>query len=163
MLNSLLRKENLRLKILEKQQGLILSFDELKDETSLLNQLAYELSQNVYNSVLLQKSIQISDRKYFSIASKIRQLCTEFNATFIIESQPLMASPLNADSILLTRDDLTFSQIHEYLPQNIIIGWEYSKETLPPKEAEYIITYNSEPISNCITAPIIKFTKKLYA
>lgn len=163
MLNSLLRKENLRLKILEKQQGLILSFDELKDETSLLNQLAYELSQNVYNSVLLQKSIQISDRKYFSIASKIRQLCTEFNATFIIESQPLMASLLNADSILLTQDDLTFSQIHEYLPQNIIIGWEYSKETLPPKEAEYIITYNSEPISNCITATIIKFTKKLYA
>ena len=143
-MTSLLKQENLRIKITSKTKGVVLNIDEYISETDILNSLAYELTQNDCDIVLLQKSKKYSEKEYFSIASKVRVLVSEFSATLILEGQCLMANLLNVDGILLSEDDLPVDLLKDFLPENCIIGWyNLSDSTEILKEAEFLLLNDS--------------------
>ena len=65
-----------------------------------------------------------SDKENIDTAHKLRQLCSMYNALFIINSRPDIAQIVNADGICLFDGDMTIKQAKEILHDDKIFALE---------------------------------------
>lgn len=143
-MQDLFRNQYLKIKLLQKKQGLLLNITDFYDENLLLNKLAKKLDAEQVGFVLLSKNKKFSDREFFNFANKIKMLIKEFDATFIIESRADLASILEADAFAFSNSDLEFSLIKEFLPQDILLGYSTNNSQEIPENIDFLIINEQE-------------------
>ena len=114
-------KENYnKIKINEKKLYLVTNSDNFETEDEFLDAIASALSGGVDIVQLREKTMPA--KKILSLGKKIKELCQQFNATFIINDRIDIAALLKADGVHLGQDDLDIKSAREILGENAIIG-----------------------------------------
>ena len=114
-------KENFnRIKLSEKKLYLVTNSDKFKTEDEFLNAIASALEGGVDIVQLREKNMPAN--KILALGKKIKQLCLQYNATFIINDRVDIAAILEADGVHLGQNDLDVKSAREILGENCIVG-----------------------------------------
>lgn len=138
------------LKLEKKKLCLITNSDKFKTKDEFLDAIASALQGGV-DVVILRETIH-PDNVIVEIASKIRILCDEYNATFIVNNRPDIAMLTEADGVHLGQKDITPHDARKILGENAIIG----KSTHNPEE---VINAINEGVDYITFEPIAKNQK----
>ena len=152
------------LKLEKKKLYLITSSEKFVSKDDFLDAIASALQGGVDIIQLREKSIP--DNVIVEIGHKIRTLCDEFGATFIINDRADIAKIVQADGVHLGYDDISIADAREVLGENAIIG----KTTHDPDDIEKAINDGADyitlgPISlnnknqNCIDFSIVEWAQ----
>ena len=63
-----------------------------------------------------------SDEEFITLAKQVRQLCTEYDATFIIDDRVELVHVVQADGVHLGKNDMTIDEARQLLGPDCIIG-----------------------------------------
>lgn len=79
----------------------------------------------------------------YNIGQQVRELCTEYGATFILNDHPEIAKAIEADGVHLGQKDMPTLQARELLGDRFIIGgtantWEEVKRYAEEKAVNYV-------------------------
>ena len=152
------------LKLEKKKLYLITSSEKFVSKDDFLDAIASALQGGVDIIQLREKSIP--DNVIVEIGHKIRTLCDEFGATFIINDRADIAKIVQADGVHLGYDDISIADAREVLGENAIVG----KTTHDPDDIEKAINDGADyitlgPISlnnknqNCIDFSIVEWAQ----
>lgn len=152
------------LKLEKKKLYLITSSEKFISKDDFLDAIASALQGGVDIIQLREKSIP--DNVIVEIGHKIRTLCDEFGATFIVNDRADIAKIVQADGVHLGYDDINIADAREVLGENAIIG----KTTHDPDDIEKAINDGADyitlgPISlnnknqNCIDFSIVEWAQ----
>ena len=152
------------LKLEKKKLYLITSSEKFISKDDFLDAIASALQGGVDIIQLREKSIP--DNVIVEIGHKIRTLCDEFGATFIVNDRADIAKIVQADGVHLGYDDINIADAREVLGENAIIG----KTTHHPDDIEKAIKDGADyitlgPISlnnksqNCIDFSIVEWAQ----
>ena len=152
------------LKLEKKKLYLITSSEKFISKDDFLDAIASALQGGVDIIQLREKSIP--DNVIVEIGHKIRTLCDEFGATFIVNDRADIAKIVQADGVHLGYDDINIADAREVLGENAIIG----KTTHHPDDIEKAINDGADyitlgPISlnnknqNCIDFSIVEWAQ----
>lgn len=119
MWNKLKEKYN-QIKLGEKHLYLVTNSDKFESEDAFLDAIASALEGGVDILQLREKTMPAN--KIFELGKKIKQLCLQYNTTFIINDRVDIAFLLDADGVHLGQDDLDVNSAKEILGENAIIG-----------------------------------------
>lgn len=135
-----LKEKYNQLKIGKKNLYLVASSDKFDSETEFLDVLAAALSGGVDIVQLREKSM--NPNKFLNLAKKVKELCAEFGATFIINDRVDIAYIIEADGVHLGQNDIDVNSARKILGANAIIGIStHSREQAKKAEedgADYI-------------------------
>ena len=129
------------LKLEKKKLYLITSSEKFVSRDEFLDAIASALQGGVDIIQLREKSIP--DNVIVEIGHKIRTLCDEFGATFIIKDRADIAKIVQADGVHLGSEDISIADAKEVLGDNAIIG----KTTHTPDEVEKAIKGGADYIT----------------
>ena len=73
-------------------------------------------------SIIQLRDKEISPRRYYEAASKIKELCSRYVALFIVNDRVDIALAVGADGVHLGQDDLTIAHARKILGPDFIIG-----------------------------------------
>lgn len=138
-MQNLFKNQFVKLKLLQKKQGVLLDFDKLQDENILLNELAEELHNEHIGFVLLGRCKEFSDRSFINLANKVKVLVKEFDATLIIESRADIASILKPDVFVFSDSDLEYTMLVDFLPKDIILVFSVDNILQVPNDIDFLI------------------------
>lgn len=128
-----LKEKYNQIKLSDKHLYLVTNSDEFKSEeapeSAFLNAIASALEGGVDILQLREKAMPAN--KILELGKKIKQLCLQYDATFIINDRIDIAALLEADGVHLGQDDLDVQSAREILGPNAIIGIS----THEPKQA----------------------------
>ena len=152
------------LKLEKKKLYLITSSEKFISKDDFLDAIASALQGGVDIIQLREKSIP--DNVIVEIGHKIRTLCDEFGATFIVNDRADIAKIVQADGVHLGYDDINIADAREVLGENAIIG----KTTHDPDDIKKAINDGADyitlgPISlnnknqNCIDFSIVEWAQ----
>ena len=152
------------LKLEKKKLYLITSSERFVSKDDFLDAIASAVQGGVDIIQLREKSIP--DNVIVEIGHKIRTLCDEFGATFIINDRADIAKIVQADGVHLGYDDISIADAREVLGENAIVG----KTTHDPDDIEKAINDGADyitlgPISlnnknqNCIDFSIVEWAQ----
>lgn len=114
-------KEQLNLLKLEKKKlYLITNSDKFLSKDEFLDAIASALQGGV--EIIQFREKEIPDNVKVELARKIRMLCDEYGATFIVNDRADIAQIAEADGVHLGQDDISISDAREILGENAIIG-----------------------------------------
>lgn len=119
MWNKLKEKYN-QIKLADKKIYLVTNSDKFNSEDEFLDAIASALEGGVDMLQLREKTM--TAHKIFELGKKIKQLCLQYNTTFIINDRIDIAALLEADGVHLGQDDLDVKSAREILGQNAIVG-----------------------------------------
>ncbi len=108
------------LKLEKKRLYLIASSDDFNSKDEFLDAIASALQGGV--DILQLREKNIPDSIIVDLGNKIRILCDEFGATFIINDRLDIAQIVEADGVHLGRNDISIHDAREVLGANAIIG-----------------------------------------
>lgn len=108
------------LKLEKKRLYLVTNSDKFESKDIFLDAVASALQGGVDIIQLREKNA--SDGVIVDLGSKIRMLCDEYGATFIVNDRLDIASIVEADGVHLGRNDIPISIAREYLGPQAIIG-----------------------------------------
>lgn len=108
------------LKLEKKRLYLITNSDKFDSKDIFLDAVASALQGGVDIIQLREKNIP--DGIIVDLGHKIRVLCDEYGATFIVNDRLDIAKIVEADGVHLGRNDIPMSNAREYLGANAIIG-----------------------------------------
>lgn len=108
------------LKLEKKKLCLITNSDKFLSKDEFLDALASALQGGV--EIVIFREKVIPDSVKVELGHKIRILCDEYGATFIVNDRADIAYIVEADGIHLGEDDISVSDAREILGQNSIIG-----------------------------------------
>ncbi len=108
------------LKLEKKKLFLITSSDKFLSKDIFLDAIASALQGGVDIVCLREK--EIPDSVIVDIGHKIRTLCDEYGATFIVNDRADIAHIVEADGVHLGRNDISIKDAREILGPNAIIG-----------------------------------------
>ncbi len=108
------------LKLEKKRLYLITDSEKFISKDDFLDAIASALQGGV-DIVQLREKI-IPDSVVVEIARKVRTLCDEYGATFLVNDRPDIARIAEADGVHLGQDDISVEDAREILGQNAIIG-----------------------------------------
>ncbi len=108
------------LKLEKKKLYLITSSDKFISKDDFLDAIASSLQGGVDIVCLREKSIP--DNVIVEIGHKIRTLCDEYGATFIVNDRPDIAHIVEADGVHLGQNDISIADAREIVGANAIIG-----------------------------------------
>lgn len=111
-INNFLLKDKNKALLIESKNGF--------SQDKLLNTIAQALNNGTKIIQFYDK--KITDKENVELALKIRQLCSIFNALFIINSRADIAQIVNADGLCLFKDDITFQQAKSFFHKDIIFA-----------------------------------------
>ena len=140
MWNKLKEQFNL-LKLEKKKLYLITSSEKFVSKDEFLDAIASALQGGVDIIQLREKAIP--DNVIVEIGHKIRTLCDEFGATFIINDRADIAKIVQADGVHLGAEDINIADAREVLGNNAIVG----KTTHTPDEIEKAIKDGADYIT----------------
>lgn len=140
MWNKLKEQFNL-LKLEKKKLYLITDSEKFISKDEFLDAIASALQGGVDIVQLREKAIP--DNVIVEIGHKIRTLCDEYGATFIVNDRSDIARIVEADGVHLGKDDVSISDAREVLGDNAIIG----KTTHTPDEVEKAIKDGADYIT----------------
>ena len=129
------------LKLEKKKLYLITSSEKFVSRDEFLDAISSALQGGVDIIQLREKSIP--DNVIVEIGHKIRTLCDEFGATFIVNDRADIAKIVQADGVHLGAEDINIADAREVLGDNAIIG----KTTHTPDEVEKAIKDGADYIT----------------
>ncbi len=103
-----------------KKLYLVTNSDKFETETDFLNAVASALKGGV--DILQLREKTMSANKIIELGKKIKLLCAEYNATFIVNDRVDIAYILEADGVHLGQDDMDVASARTILGNNAIIG-----------------------------------------
>ncbi len=119
MWNKLKEKYN-KLKLGDKKLYLVTNSDKFDSDDKFLDAIASALKGGVDILQLREKSMPAN--KIIELGQKIKLLCAEYNATFIVNDRVDIAYVLEADGVHLGQDDMDVASARKILGDNAIIG-----------------------------------------
>lgn len=121
----------------DKNKALLIETKNGFSQDKLLNTIAQALNNGTKIIQFYDK--KITDKENVELALKIRQLCSIFNALFIINSRADIAQTVKADGICLFENDISIQQAKNLFHDKTII-------------AKYIISHKNiiEAIENSV-------------
>ena len=90
------------------------------DEDKILNDIAEKICGDF--DILEVENGGMPDGKFLRICKKIKLLCAEFDAIFLIKSRCDIAFLCDADGVYLEQDDINIHCAREILGENSLIG-----------------------------------------
>lgn len=139
-----LLKENInRIKILEKHFCFETDICKYDSESSFLNTVASAL--NLGFDMIKFSPSNINSKDFLKTSIKIKELCEEFSATFIIGSRADIAFLSEADGVLLNNNDIDIHSARKILGENSIIGTYSNDINFENHCADYIEVAISTP------------------
>lgn len=143
------------LKLEKKKLCLITNSDKFQSKDEFLDAIASALQGGV--DIVILRETTYPDNVVVEIASKIRILCDEYGATFIVNNRPDIAMIAEADGVHLGQNDINPQDARTVLGENAIIG----KSTHNPDE---VIQAVNEGVDYITFEPIAdnKFTTDEY-
>lgn len=116
------------LKLEKKKLCLITNSDKFESKDLFLDAIASALQGGV--DIVILRELAYPDNVVVEIASKIRILCDEYGATFIVNNRSDIAMIVEADGVHLGQNDISPQDARTVLGENAIIG----KSTHNPDE-----------------------------
>lgn len=110
----------LRLKLSDKKLYLVTNSDKFNSEDEFLDAVASALKGGVEILQLREKNMPA--KNVVELGKKVKQLCHQFGAIFIVNDRVDIAKILEADGVHLGQDDLDVKSAREILPQGCIVG-----------------------------------------
>lgn len=115
-----LKEKYNQIKIAEKHLYLVTNSDRFESDDAFLDAIASSLQGGVDILQLREKSMPA--KKFFELGKKVKQLCLQYDTTFIINDRVDIAALLEADGVHLGQDDLDVKSAREILGANAIVG-----------------------------------------
>lgn len=110
-------------------------------EADFLNNAAALL---VNDDIILQLNIKgIDSNIAISVASKLKLLCAEFRATFILNSGIDLAYLIKPDGVILSRENIEERHILEILGENILLGCNVSDYPIF-SNSDFVVSFSSD-------------------
>ncbi|MBQ8636121.1 thiamine phosphate synthase [bacterium] len=97
-------------------------------EDEVINSIALILNNNC--KMIQMELCEVHVLKFLNLAQKIHQLCSIYNALFIIKSRADIAKILDSDGLLLDNTDYSFNQAVEIIGHDKIVGYFYKKSEI---------------------------------
>lgn len=116
------------LKLEKKKLCLITNSDKFESKDLFLDAIASALQGGV--DIVILRELAYPDNVVVEIASKLRILCDEYGATFIVDNRSDIAMIVEADGVHLGQNDIAPCDARKILGENSIIG----KSTHNPDE-----------------------------
>mgnify|MGYP002706080975 FL=1 len=116
------------LKLEKKKLCLITNSDKFESKDLFLDAIASALQGGV--DIVILRELAYPDNVVVEIASKLRILCDEYGATFIVNNRSDIAMVVEADGVHLGQNDISPQDARTVLGENAIIG----KSTHNPDE-----------------------------
>lgn len=116
------------LKLEKKKLCLITNSDKFESKDLFLDAIASALQGGV--DIVILRELAYPDNVVVEIASKLRILCDEYGATFIVNNRSDIAMIVEADGVHLGQNDISPQDARTVLGENAIIG----KSTHNPEE-----------------------------
>lgn len=137
------------LKLEKKKLYLITSSEKFLSKDIFLDAIASALQGGVDIVCLREK--EIPDSVIVDIGHKIRTLCDEYGATFIVNDRADIAHIVEADGVHLGRNDISIQDAREILGPNAIVG----KTTTCPDEVIEAVNEGADyvTVGNVYTTP----------
>lgn len=115
-----LKEKYNQIKLSDKKLYLVTNSDKFESEDEFLDAIASALEGGV--DILQLREKTMSANKILELGKKIKQLCLQYNTTFIINDRVDIAALLEADGVHLGQDDLDVKSAREILGANAIVG-----------------------------------------
>ncbi|MEI8129152.1 MAG: thiamine phosphate synthase [bacterium] len=109
-----------QIKLADKKLYLVTNSDEFESEDKFLDAIASALEGGVDILQLREKTMPAS--KILELGKKIKQLCLQYDVTFIVNDRIDIAALLEADGVHLGQDDLEVKSARDILGANAIVG-----------------------------------------
>ena len=117
---SKLKEKFNQIKLDQKHLYLVTNSDKFKTEDAFLDAVASALEGGVDILQLREKTMPAN--KILDLGKKIKQLCLQYDTTFIVNDRVDIALLLEADGVHLGQDDLDVASAREILGENAIVG-----------------------------------------
>ncbi len=115
-----LKEKYNQIKLADKKLYLVTNSDEFESEDKFLDAIASALEGGVDILQLREKTMPAS--KILELGKKIKQLCLQYDVTFIVNDRIDIAALLEADGVHLGQDDLDVQSARDILGANAIVG-----------------------------------------
>lgn len=115
-----LKEKYNQIKLADKKLYLVTNSDGFESEDDFLDAIASALEGGVEILQLREKNMPAN--RILELGRKIKQLCLQYDATFIINDRIDIALLVGADGIHLGQADLDVKSAREILGENIIVG-----------------------------------------
>lgn len=137
------------LKLEKKKLYLITSSEKFLSKDIFLDAIASALQGGV--DVICLREKEIPDNVIVELGHKIRILCDEYGATFIVNDRADIAHIVDADGVHLGKNDISIQNAREILGPNAIIG----KSTTCPDEVIEAVNEGADYVTivNIYTTP----------
>jgi len=115
-----LKEKYNQIKLADKKLYLVTNSDEFDSEDKFLDAIASALEGGVDILQLREKTMPAN--KILELGKKIKQLCLQYDVTFIVNDRIDIAALLEADGVHLGQDDLDVQSARDILGANAIVG-----------------------------------------
>lgn len=115
-----LKEKYNKLKLSDKNLYLVTNSDEFVSEDDFLDAIAQALQGGV--GILQLREKHMCARKVVKLGKKVKQLCQNYGAMFIVNDRVDIAMLLEADGVHLGQDDLDVKSARELVGNTMIIG-----------------------------------------
>ena len=115
-----LKEKYNQIKLADKNLYLVTNSDCFESDDAFLDAIASALEGGV--DVLQLREKKMSANRILELGKKIKQLCLQYDTTFIINDRIDIAALLEADGVHLGQDDLDVKSAREILGANAIVG-----------------------------------------
>lgn len=132
-----------QLRLKDKNLYLIVEYEFFNDESELLDTIAMELENNV--QVIELNCGHACTKDIITAGKKIRELCSIYNALFIINDRIDIVLEVEADGIFLDEHSFTVKSARELLSDKHIIGTNYFAENIDFIKTDFQIETSEIP------------------
>ena len=132
-----------QLRLKDKNLYLTVEYELFNDETDLLDSIAMELEKNI--NIIQLNCNHASTKDIITVGKKIRELCSIYNALFIINDRIDIAIELEADGVFLDKNSFTIKSARELLSDKHLIGTDYLEENIDFVVTEKELNINEIP------------------
>lgn len=115
-----LKEKYNQIKLEDKKLYLVTNSDKFRSEDEFLDAIASALEGGV--DVLQFREKNMPARRIIELGKKIKQLCLQYDVTFIVNDRVDIAAILGADGVHLGQDDLDVKSAREILGDKCIVG-----------------------------------------
>lgn len=117
-----------QLRLKDKNLYLTIEYEQFNDETELLDTIANELENNI--QIIQLNCGHAKTKNIIETGKKIRELCSIYNALFIINDRLDIALEIEADGVFIDKNSFNVKSARELLSDKHIIGTDYSEENI---------------------------------